>query len=193
MSLKNMLVALAVIVLMGGCQSLETTQVSASQIEPTIAISQDSDGDGVIDDLDWCPATPPRVMIDNNGCPPTLFPFDSIKKEVRVYYDKGSSEISHQYLEDLDKAGKILQSREDTVITIEGHISEDEDTAANQTLAQIRAEGVKNYLMLKYGVEAERIKTFTYGAKRPLAPNDDVEGAQLNRRVYALVKNVEQD
>lgn len=180
-----------------GCQSLEIPQVAASQTGQIRAVGQleiDSDGDGVIDELDLCPATPPRVMIDNNGCSPSLLPDDKfIMMEVRVFYQKDSSEISHQYLEDLDKAGNIMQSREDTVITIEGHISEDEDTAANQTLAQIRAEGAKNYLILKYGIGADRIKTFAYGAKRPLAPNDDIEGVKVNHRVYALVKNLEKD
>jgi OOP family OmpA-OmpF porin len=44
---------------------------------------QDSDGDGVIDDLDRCPDTPSGVSVDRNGCP-----LDSDRDGVPDYKDK---------------------------------------------------------------------------------------------------------
>ena len=37
-----------------------------------VTIKPDSDGDGVPDDMDDCPNTPPDTAVDANGCPPTI-------------------------------------------------------------------------------------------------------------------------
>ncbi len=89
---------LAVSISLIGCQTTTTSPPKdALQHENirTMKAEIDSDGDGVSDKLDYCPNTPPNVMIDENGCPPSLEITDKsfIKGEVRVYYDENSSEI----------------------------------------------------------------------------------------------------
>ena len=55
--------------------------------EPTAAavavVAKDSDGDGVVDDLDRCPGTPSGVQVDKDGCP-----LDSDRDGVYDYLDK---------------------------------------------------------------------------------------------------------
>ena len=44
-----------------------------------------------------------------------------------------------------------------------------------------------NYLISEYSIASdERITTTEYGAIRPIAPSDTEEGNMLNRRVYAI-------
>jgi OOP family OmpA-OmpF porin len=50
---------------------------------PVVAVVRDSDGDGVVDDLDRCPGTPSGVQVDKDGCP-----LDSDRDGVSDYLDK---------------------------------------------------------------------------------------------------------
>lgn len=175
-----------------GCQ---TTEIVPPKTIPyfanTAALTPDtldSDGDGVSDKLDYCPNTPPNVMIDKNGCPPSLEITDKnfIKGEVRVYYDENSSEIESKYFEELDRVGALMQKRLDIVIVIEAHISAREETRGYQTLANNRAERFKNFLISKYQVNCNRIKTHGYGAEQPVASSNTEETDRYNRRLYAV-------
>lgn len=181
-----------------GCQTKSMIQpIPMPTVDHTSIINdqeKDTDGDGVPDSIDQCPGTPLNIIIDEKGCPPSLLPDEnSIKMEVRVYYDRNSGEIKSEYYEDLDQAGKNLQKYADSIMLIEGHISEREDNTANQTLSKNRVEGIKNYLILNHQIKPNRIKTYYYGSERPIVPNDNVEDSWLNQRIYAVITNSEYD
>lgn len=187
---RNLLL-LALSITLAGCQTIEIVPSKTTpQYENirTMQADSDLDGDGVSDKLDYCPNTPPNVMIDENGCPPSLEITDKnfIKGEVRVYYDENSSEIDSKYFEELDRVGALMQKRLDIVIVIEAHISAREEKRGYQTLANNRAERFKNLLISKYQVNCNRIKTNDYGAEQPVASSDTEETDQYNRRLYAV-------
>lgn len=175
-----------------GCQTT-TTELSkdAPQHENirTMQTEIDSDGDGVPDDLDQCPATPYNVVVDERGCPFTM-PGVGLKMEYRAFFDKGSSKLLPKYQAELDKVGMRLQEYKTATILIEGHNSRTEVDSTSidkaNALAQERANKVKNYLISKYNIASERITATEYGARRPIAPSDSEEGNMLNRRVYAI-------
>ena len=176
---------------LAGCQTTTTAPSKKIPKDENIRTMQaeiDSDGDGVSDKLDYCPNTPLNIMIDENGCPPSLEITDKnfIKGEVRVYYDENSSEIDSKYFEELDRVGALMQKRSDIVIIIETHISAREEKRGYQTLANNRAERFKNLLISKYQVNCNRIKTYGYGAEQPVASSDTEETDQYNRRLYAV-------
>ena len=175
-----------------GCQTADLSKQTSKTINmPTVVVNVDSDGDGVPDELDQCPATPYNVVIDERGCPHSLlFGENEFMMEARAYYDENSSEIKSEYYEQLDNAGKKMQDHLDAVMRVEGHISKREETNANQTLSRYRVEGIKNYMTMKYNIGPDRIKTVYYGSERPIAPND-AENSWLNQRIYALISNVE--
>ena len=116
---------------------------------PTVVINSDSDGDGVPDKLDQCPATPFNVIVDDRGCPFTM-PGVGLKMEYRAFFDKDSSELLPKYQAELDKVGMRLQEYKTATILIEGHNSRTEVDSASineaNALAQDRANKVKNYL-----------------------------------------------
>ena len=185
---------LTTFITLAGCQTTEIippkTIPQYESIRTMQADIPDSDGDGVLDDIDECPGTPFNVVIDERGCPDSLlFGENEFMMEARAYYDENSSEIKSEYYEQLDNAGKKMQDHLDAVMHIEGHISKREDNNANQTLSRYRVEGVKNYMTMTYNIDPDRIKTFYYGSERPIAPND-IENSWLNQRIYALISNV---
>lgn len=175
-----------------GCQTADLSKQTSKTINmPTVVVNVDSDGDGVPDELDQCPATPYNVVIDERGCPHSLlFGENEFMMEARAYYDENSSEIKSEYYEQLDNAGKKMQDHLDAVMRVEGHISKREETSANQTLSRYRVEGIKNYMIIKHNIDPDRIKTVYYGSERPIAPND-AENSWFNQRIYALISNVE--
>ena len=178
-----------------GCQTTEIVPPKTTPQYENIRTMQadipDSDGDGVLDDIDECPGTPLNVVVDERGCPHSLlFGENEFMMEARAYYDENSSEIKSEYYEQLDNAGKKMQDHLDAVMRVEGHISKNEENSANQTLSRYRVEGIKNYMTMKYNIDPDRIKTVYYGSERPIAPNE-AENSWLNQRIYALISNVE--
>lgn len=66
----------------GTCGSNETRQTTPTQQpqteveEPTPTVVKDSDNDGVKDDKDLCPNTPPGTKVSSNGCPLVTTPVE---------------------------------------------------------------------------------------------------------------------
>ena len=173
-----------------GCQTADLSKQTSKTINmPTVVVNVDSDGDGVPDDIDQCPATPWNVVIDERGCP--LAPIGvGLRMEYRAFFDKDSSKLLPKYQDELDKVGMKMQEYKGAILWVEGHNSRTEVDSADlnnpSPLAQARADNVKNYLISKFNFAPDRITTIEYGANRPIAPSDTEEGNMLNRRVYAL-------
>ncbi|MBP8817286.1 MAG: OmpA family protein [Psychrobacter sp.] len=173
-----------------GCQTADLSKQTSQTINmPTVVVNVDSDGDGVPDDIDQCPATPWNVVIDERGCP--LAPIGvGLRMEYRAFFDKDSSKLLPKYQDELDKVGMKMQEYKGAILWVEGHNSRMEVDSADlnnpSPLAQARADNVKNYLISKFNFAPDRITTIEYGANRPIAPSDTEEGNMLNRRVYAL-------
>ena len=163
---------------------------------PILMVSLDSDSDGVIDELDQCPGTPYNVVIDERGCPFTM-PGVGLKMEYRAFFAKGSSELTPKYQIELDKVAAKMKEYDMATMLIEGSISENEindgdSIDKSNTLAKNRALIVKNYLLLKHGIEPSRLTTLNCEARAPIAPNNPEEDKTFNRRVYGLLTEPEE-
>lgn len=184
------------------CQTADLSKQTSQTIKmPNITVSLDSDGDGVPDDLDQCPNTNTKtksnVVVDDRGCHLIMGPDMSLKMEYRAFFAKGSSELSPKYQVELDKVGEIMNMHNTATMRIEGSISENEiddgdPIAKLNTLAKNRALMVKNYLLLKHGIEHSRLTTLNCEARAPIAPNNTEEGMTVNRRVYGVVTKPEE-
>ena len=48
---------------------VQTARAAEPAAAPVVVAPKDTDGDGVVDDLDKCPGTPAGVQVDRDGCP----------------------------------------------------------------------------------------------------------------------------
>ena len=184
-----------------GCQTADLSKQTSKTINmPTVVVNVDSDGDGVPDELDQCPNTKmeSNIVVDDRGCHLIMGPDMSLKIEYRAFFAKGSSELTSKYQAELDKVSEIMNTHTTSTMRIEGGISENEiddgdPIAKSNTLAKNRALMVKNYLLLKHGIEPSRLTTLNCDARAPIAPNETEEGRAFNRRVYGLLTEPDSD
>ena len=166
----------------------------------------DSDGDGVPDNLDQCPNTPPGVQVDGVGCP-----LDSDHDGVPDYLDKcpgtppglkvdaqgceleelvlrgvnfktNSAELEPESAEILDGVVAVLRQRPDAKAEIHGYTDSRGSDAYNLKLSERRAASVVDYLAA-HGITREGLRAVGFGKDNPVASNDTVEGRAQNRRV----------
>jgi OOP family OmpA-OmpF porin len=78
---------------------------------------------------------------------------------------------------------KILRSNPDWRMMIEGHTDNIGTVDANVDLSRRRAEAVRQALVGRYQIDGGRLTSAGYGASRPRAGNDTLEGRAANRRV----------
>ena len=148
----------------------------------------DSDGDGVPDSIDACPGTPMNVVVDERGCPVQVDIEDTLKMELRVFFDNDKSAIKNQYKPEIAKVAEKMREYPNSVASIEGHASKTGPSARyNQRLSEARAVAVKSMLTNEFGIEPNRLSTVGYGYDRPIADNNTEEGRAMNRRVFAII------
>lgn len=168
-------------------------------------VVKDSDNDGVPDDRDKCPDTPPGVEVDADGCP-----LDTDGDGVYDYLDKcpgtpkgakvnpmgcwvlgdllfdfNKSDIKPAGYADLDDVVGILSKNPNMKVVLQGHTDSKGTDAYNQALSMKRSQSVKAYLVNK-GIKADRLKCEGYGERMPAASNDTEFGRSLNRRVQLM-------
>ncbi len=85
----------------------------------------------------------------------------------RVYFGFDKYNISDDSAEILNVQAEWLKADTSINIIIEGHCDERGTREYNLALGQRRADAVKRYLVNK-GVNANRIKTISYGKERPV-------------------------
>jgi len=85
----------------------------------------------------------------------------------------------------LNADGKLLADNKDVRVMVEGHCDERGTVEYNLALGQKRADAAKDYLV-KYGVDAGRLSTISYGKERPFAQGHDETAWSQNRRAHML-------
>lgn len=133
----------------------------------------DSDGDGVPDANDECPDTPVGAPVDARGCwvaaPSTLFDFDR-------------AEVKAEYVDGLRRAADVLKGSLRGTLLIVGHTDNVGGEAYNLDLGRRRAEAVRR-LLIRFGVDPDRMEVRSYGESQPVADNATEAGRARNRRV----------
>ena len=185
-------------VTLGGRLKPAAAPVIAPPVEQTVAPEivpdntvVDSDGDGVADHLDLCPNTPPNTVVDAQGCTVKLEMVDTLRQELRVFFDYDKSIVKPQYREEIAKVAERMREFPNATASIEGHASKDSkrsNARYNQRLSEARANAVKSVLSNEFGIAPNRLNAVGYGFDRPIAPNDTAEGKAMNRRVFAVIQ-----
>ncbi len=148
----------------------------------------DSDGDGVTDDKDQCPDTEAGAKVDEKGCVGVTKTLTVESIELHIKFPSGSDVIQEQYQPELQKVAEFLKRHTDLTVDIEGHTDSQGSAKFNKALSQRRADSVKNDLVSRYGIAADRVNAVGYGEEKPIESNDTAEGRQYNRRVVAVMQ-----
>ncbi len=99
-----------------------------------------------------------------------------------IYFGVDSDSLTQHSVPELRELGAFLEANPELVVEIGGHTDNTGDAEYNKELSLRRAEAVKEYIVLRQGIEPERIKTKGYGADKPVSSNDTEEGKAENRR-----------
>jgi outer membrane protein OmpA-like peptidoglycan-associated protein len=108
-----------------------------------------------------------------------------------VLFDTNSSTIKSGVASsgEIDRVAQILNKYPDTTIKVVGYTDSTGSESHNQQLSELRANSVKNALVVK-GVVNSRLTTIGMGESNPVADNNTPQGRQLNRRVAIVIEPV---
>src|SRR5215467_11197134 len=104
----------------------------------------------------------------------------------RVFFESDSSELTSQSIATLEKQAQWLQMYNQYTFTIEGHADERGTREYNIALGARRAQTVRDYLASR-GVQAQRMRTISYGKERPVAVCNDISCWSQNRRAVTVL------
>ena len=104
----------------------------------------------------------------------------------RVFFESDQTDLSPQAIATLDKQVQWLQTYNRYAFTIEGHADERGTREYNIALGARRAQTVRDYLASR-GVQAQRMRTISYGKERPVAVCNDISCWSQNRRAVTVL------
>jgi len=113
---------------------------------------------------------------------------EAVRVELDVKFDFDKATIRQDAYDDIEVLADFMKQYDQTSTTVEGHTDSIGTDAYNQRLSMQRAESVRDALVNRYGVEANRLEAIGYGESRPTADNSTELGRAINRRVEASVE-----
>lgn len=92
---------LAASITIAGCQTVTTApsqyQLQDEPINTMQTTIPDSDGDGVLDDADKCPKTPPQRVVDQQGCIVIIEGGTALEMSFVGFFASMSSQLPNSY------------------------------------------------------------------------------------------------
>jgi len=141
----------------GGSCCGTATPVAATPVapaaEPAATAPVDSDGDGVTDDLDRCPATPQGEQVDELGC--SAAPVAPIPA-ANLYFEVDKFDLPAETTAALVPIVEYLNANPTAMAVISGYHDPTGDREHNLELAKNRALAVRDFLV-KSGVAEGRL------------------------------------
>lgn len=179
--------ALGVVIPLGDTRVVQAPKIIEVPVEKIVyrdaAPLPDTDGDGVPDPHDGCPASLPDSKVDMSGCATT----GQVTTLTGVTFEFDRTRLTAEAKVILDGVVETLRGQPDMRAEIAGHTDALGSDKYNQVLSEGRAASVREYLISR-GIAADRVTSRGYGEREPTATNDTEEGRQLNRRVEFRVK-----
>lgn len=98
-----------------------------------------------------------------------------------VYFDYDSAQIGGSERAKLEQVADYLRGNMGVGLIVEGHCDERGSNEYNLALGERRAQAVRAYI-IGLGIEADRIRTVSYGEEQPIAFGHDEAAWSQNRR-----------
>jgi outer membrane protein OmpA-like peptidoglycan-associated protein len=99
-----------------------------------------------------------------------------------VTFATDSSDLNSAFFDVLNSVSKVMTEYDKTVVEVAGHTDSTGSDSYNQSLSERRAGSVAQYLRSQK-IASERLLTLGMGEARPVADNATADGRQANRRV----------
>jgi len=100
-----------------------------------------------------------------------------------IYFDFNKDTIKPESETVLKEIVQAMTDNPSWKLTVEGYTDNIGGDAYNLDLSKRRAAAVKQALVARYHIAADRLSTNGFGASRPVDSNDTLEGRARNRRV----------
>jgi peptidoglycan-associated lipoprotein len=114
--------------------------------------------------------------------PPSVSDEDLFNQNIKdIYFDYDKYDIRSDQQSSMGADAQFLGAHTSINVTIEGHCDERGSTEYNIALGDKRATTVKNALVAA-GIDANRIKTISYGKEKPFCTESNEACWQQNRR-----------
>ncbi len=104
----------------------------------------------------------------------------------RVFFETDQTDLTAQAQGVLDKQAQWLTTYAQYTFTIEGHADERGTREYNIALGARRAQSVRDFLISR-GIQANRMRTISYGKERPVAVCNDISCWSQNRRAVTVI------
>lgn len=161
---------------------------TVAPVKPVVSVKStevkqnpDIDGDGVLNEADQCPNTPPNSNVNSKGC--------KVMETVNLHvqFDTGKADVNPEFLSEISLVGEKIKQYKNIEITVEGHTDWQGKQINNQPLSERRAQAVATLLIEKSGINAKDVNAVGFGELKPIADNKTAEGRYKNRRVVVII------
>jgi peptidoglycan-associated lipoprotein len=106
----------------------------------------------------------------------------------RVFFETDSVDFTPTALVTLNRQVQWLQQYPRYTFVVEGHADERGTREYNIALGARRATAVRDYFVAR-GIQANRMRTISYGKERPVAVCNDISCWSQNRRAVIVLNN----
>jgi len=100
------------------------------------------------------------------------------------------AELPQNTMPSVDHLANVLKNNPERKVAVEGYTDTQGSDDYNMTLAQERANAVRDALVSR-GIDANRIVIRSYGEAHPVANNDTRDGRHQNRRAEIVLSDVQ--
>ena len=111
----------------------------------------------------------------------------TVAGEKAIQFKFNSSKLDNNYKAVLDEIAEMVSRSPDAIIVLEGHTDSVGDQEYNVKLGERRVDSVRRYLAIDKNLPVYRIHEVSFGAAKPVAPNDSKDGREKNRAVTMMV------
>lgn len=188
--LRPLLAAIAVVVVLAGC---ETTPDTPSPTTTTTSGAGTDTGRGAMDSGVSRSGGAMGAGVGGvqqqglgGGRGPAQVAQELVSVGDTVYFSFDSYALDSAAQTTLDQQAAILLRNTTVSVVIEGHCDDRGTREYNLALGERRATSVKDYLVA-YGVTPARIRVISYGKERPVAFGDSDAAQAKNRRAVTVV------
>ena len=184
---SSLVLVVALVVLGAGCNRRRTPVAAPTAPPPSTAppgITSPNAPPTRVDDALPVPAQP--TLADDPIANRSIEDLNRNSPLRPVFFTVDSAELTEEARAVAAANAEVLRKYPQWVITIEGHCDERGTPEYNLALGERRAEAVRAYLM-SLGINADRIRTVSYGKEFPFDPARNEEAYAKNRRGHFVI------